>query len=197
MKTAADYDIRYIVLLAGTGLRGDKNLLAQQEARAAACGASGVAPMESVHLNRKFFDEVISDAGAGNLNRILFALVDSCYNRNALHEHPAGLSCKRFTDLQIGHLTAPCIHSFLLYDRAEALKKCPMLDVNGGKDMQLNPRDNLLAIEKALKTGKNKMASTRTYPVCNHGFQKCQTEPEEPFSVLLLQEVQKKITKKL
>jgi len=53
--------------------------------------------------------------------------------------------------------------------------KCPVLAINGSKDMQVPSYVNLPAIEKALKKGGNKKYTIKELPGLNHLFQECST----------------------
>jgi fermentation-respiration switch protein FrsA (DUF1100 family) len=71
---------------------------------------------------------------------------------------------------------------------------CPVLALNGEKDLQVSAAVNLPAIEKALKSGGNKSVTAKSLPGLNHLFQTSATglpaeygEIEETFSVEVLQ----------
>ena len=66
---------------------------------------------------------------------------------------------------------------FIKYDPAVALEKvkCPVLAINGDKDLQVPSKVNLPAIEKALKKGGNKQITIKEFPGLNHLFQECKT----------------------
>jgi fermentation-respiration switch protein FrsA (DUF1100 family) len=53
--------------------------------------------------------------------------------------------------------------------------ECPVLALNGEKDLQVAARENLPAIEKALKSSGNKSVKTVKLPELNHLFQHCNT----------------------
>jgi len=53
--------------------------------------------------------------------------------------------------------------------------KCPVLAINGEKDLQVSPKENLSAIEEALKTGGNQNYTIKELPGLNHLFQTAQT----------------------
>lgn len=53
--------------------------------------------------------------------------------------------------------------------------KCPVLAINGDKDVQVPSKVNLPAIEKALKKGGNNKVTTIEMPGLNHLFQECKT----------------------
>jgi hypothetical protein len=69
------------------------------------------------------------------------------------------------------------MYFFIRYDPAVALEKvkCPVLALNGEKDLQVPSKVNLPAIEKALKKGGNKKFTTKELPGLNHLFQECKT----------------------
>ena len=53
--------------------------------------------------------------------------------------------------------------------------KCPVLAINGEKDLQVDPQQNLPPIEAALKAGGNSDYTVKELPGLNHLFQSCQT----------------------
>ncbi|HWS01376.1 MAG TPA: hypothetical protein VN249_12210, partial [Prolixibacteraceae bacterium] len=82
-----------------------------------------------------------------------------------------------FLTLQINQIANPWMLYFIRYDPAIALESvtCPVLAVNGEKDLQVPPGVNLPAIEKALKKGGNKQVTIKEFPNLNHLFQECKT----------------------
>lgn len=50
-----------------------------------------------------------------------------------------------------------------------------MLAINGEKDFQVPPKENLAAIEQALKAGGNQNYTIEEIPGLNHLFQTAQT----------------------
>jgi len=66
---------------------------------------------------------------------------------------------------------------FISYDPTNHLKmvKCPVLALNGEKDLQVPPKENLAAIEKALREGGNTNVTIKELPGLNHLFQKAST----------------------
>lgn len=65
----------------------------------------------------------------------------------------------------------------MTYDPRPALKRvsCPVLAINGEKDMQVDPKQNLPPIEAALKAGGNQDYLCRELAGLNHLFQSCET----------------------
>jgi fermentation-respiration switch protein FrsA (DUF1100 family) len=74
--------------------------------------------------------------------------------------------------------------------------KCPVLAVNGEKDLQVPPKENLTVIKNALTKGGNKNVTTKEFPNLNHLFQECKTGApgeystiEQTFSPTALEEI--------
>ena len=78
---------------------------------------------------------------------------------------------------QLQMLYTPWFRHFLTYDPAPVLQKvkCPVLAINGEKDLQVDPQQNLPPIEAALKAGGNSDYTVKELPGLNHLFQSCQT----------------------
>ena len=93
---------------------------------------------------------------------------------------------------------------FLKYDPAPTLEKvrCPVLAVNGSKDLQVPPKENLEAIKQALAKGGNKRGTVIEFDGLNHLFQECKTGSpdeymniEQTFSPKVLDEITRWILK--
>ena len=79
--------------------------------------------------------------------------------------------------MQINTIASPWFKYFLRFDPAPVLEKvkCPVLAINGEKDLQVPPKENLSAIESALKKGGNKNFEVKMLPGLNHLFQTSET----------------------
>lgn len=177
MLAAKSKQVDFIVLMAGTGISGDKLLLAQQELIGRASGLSEEALTKIKASNKGAFD-IISKSD--NLEAIKAGLND--YLKQSLKESgvaalPNGTTEDEFISGQIDQLTSPWMLNFLKYDPAPILEKvkCPVLALNGSKDLQVPANLNLVAIERALKNGKNKHFEIIELPNLNHLFQECET----------------------
>lgn len=78
---------------------------------------------------------------------------------------------------QIKMVTSPWFLALLTTDPRPTLEKvqCPVLAINGKKDVQVAWEENLNAIEVALRSGGNNDVQVKAYPDLNHLFQKCKT----------------------
>jgi fermentation-respiration switch protein FrsA (DUF1100 family) len=84
---------------------------------------------------------------------------------------------RAMANAQISQLAGPWFRFFLNYDPRPTLEKvkCPVLAINGEKDLQVPAKENLEAIEKALKAGGNKDVTMKEFPGLNHLFHPCKT----------------------
>lgn len=71
----------------------------------------------------------------------------------------------------------PWLRTFLKLDPKTALKaiKCPVLVINGTKDLQVDPVLNLTAIRDTLQKSGHQRFEINVYPNLNHLFQSCQS----------------------
>jgi fermentation-respiration switch protein FrsA (DUF1100 family) len=111
---------------------------------------------------------------------------------------PDGISESDFIEAKVAEIMIPWMQFFIKYNPAQALEKvkCPVLALNGEKDMQVPSKVNLEAINKALLKGGNKKVTSKELPNLNHLFQECKTgspqeysEIEQTFSPLALNEI--------
>jgi uncharacterized protein len=197
MVAANSKDVAFIVLLAGTGIRGDKLLLLQQELIFRASGMTESDIKNSKKTNSKIFEMIIASKDDEKLKADLEKYIRLSVDQ-AIDKLPAGTNKEDFIMQQLDQINSPWMKYFIKYDPATALQKvkCPVLAVNGEKDLQVPPKENLGAIEKALKKAGNKKVTTKEFPGLNHLFQECTTGSpaeyatiEQTFSPAVLQEM--------
>ena len=170
-------DVAYIVLLAGTGIPGDQLLLLQQKLVGKASGLSDADLQKNEATNRIAFDIVKKSNSTEQLNADLTKYIAQALKENPTAGKPAGMSDADFVKLQVNQITTPWMQYFIKYNPAPALEKlsCPVLALNGEKDLQVPPKENLEAIKKALSKGGNKKSTIIELPNLNHLFQECKT----------------------
>jgi hypothetical protein len=177
MVASQSKDVAYIVLLAGTGIPGDQLLLLQQKLVGKASGISDADLQKNEATNRNVFDIVKKSNSNEKLNADLTKYIGQALKENPSAAKPAGMSDDVFVQLQINQITTPWMQYFIKYNPSKALEKvtCPVLALNGEKDLQVPPKENLEAIKKALSKGGNKKATIIELPNLNHLFQECKT----------------------
>lgn len=175
-------DVAFIVLLAGTGIQGDQLLLLQQQLTGKASGASDKALEKIKSSNIKIFDIVNKSASTEQLQTDL----TNYLKQNPDTEKPAGMTEEEFVKLQMQQIATPWMRYFIKYNPAPALEKvkCPVLALNGEKDLQVPPKENLAAIKAALSKGGNKKVTAIELPNLNHLFQECKTGSPQEYATI-------------
>jgi hypothetical protein len=179
-------DISFIVLLAGPGIQGDKLLLLQQKLIGKASGISDENLAKNELTNRKAFDIVNQSTSNAQLNIDLTNFIKQSLKDSPNTEIPRGMSEDDFVKLQVDQITNPWMQCFIKYNPAPTLEKvkCPILALNGAKDLQVPPKENLEAIKEALIKGGNKKATIKELQNLNHLFQECKTGLPQEYSTI-------------
>lgn len=177
MVAAKSKDINFIVLLAGTGIRGDQLLLLQQELVGKASGISETDLQKAKVINEGAFDIILKSDNTDSLETELTNYLKQAIKDMPESIKPAGMSEEDYIELQVTQLISPWMYHFIKYDPAPILEKvnCPVLAINGEKDLQVPPAVNLDAIKKAIEKGGNKNVTTKELSNLNHLFQECET----------------------
>lgn len=160
-------DVAFIVLMAGTGLTGEQILYLQGALIAKAMGAKPEAVARQKALQEQMFTIAKQEKDPATAEK----------------KKKAG-DPEKFAQAQIKTVLSPWMRYFLIYDPATALKEvnCPVLAINGEKDLQVPPKENLPAIEAALKAGGNKDYTIKELPGLNHLFQAATTGAPSEYS---------------
>lgn len=191
MVAAEDPDVAFVVMMAGTGVRGDEILKAQQRLIEQSTGKTPA--------------EIDQDAAR---QQQVFAILQKDEDDSAREKDLRAALTGRIPDAQLGMqvkiLNSPWFRGFVAYDPAPTLTKltCPVLAINGEKDLQVPADQNLPAIRKALAAGGNKNYEVDELPGLNHLFQDAKTgaiseyaEIEETMSPVVLEKVASWIAK--
>ena len=198
MVAAKSKSVSFIVLLAGTGIPGDELLLLQQELIGKASGISENDLTKIKISNSDIFNIVNKATNPDQMRKDITDQITKSIKANPESKIPDGISESDFIEMQVEQVTNPWMQFFIKYNPAQALEKvkCPVLALNGEKDMQVPSKVNLEAINKALLKGGNKKVTSKELPNLNHLFQECKTgspqeysEIEQTFSPLALNEI--------
>ena len=186
MVAADSEDVAFVVLLAGPGVPGDKVILAQQKLIGSASGIDQATLAENEAINKGAFEIVKRPEDTTQLKVKLTEYLE----QQQVPEKEISSS--------VGQLISPWMRYFLQYDPATSLGKvkCPVLALNGSKDLQVSPKENLAAIKAFLAKGGNNKATVKELPGLNHLFQECKTglpaeysTIEQTFSPIALNEI--------
>ncbi|WP_282122524.1 alpha/beta hydrolase family protein [Algibacter mikhailovii] len=197
MIASESEDIAFIVLLAGPGISGYDILLQQTALIARANGADESKLQKEITLLQGELDIVVK---GNNLDEIKLELSHFLQKelKNQPELVPEGINIDQYISGSIDKLATPWFQYFLKYDPATSLIKvrCPVLAINGEKDLQVPSKVNLNAIKKHLKQGGNHDFKTKELANLNHLFQECVTgspneyaQIEQTFSPTALLEI--------
>jgi pimeloyl-ACP methyl ester carboxylesterase len=158
-------DVAWMVLLAAPGLKGEDVMLLQSELILKTAGFDDDRVANARNFNRQSYDLARKEKDPQALEAKLTDLIDSTGMSTTLP--PTTLKP------QARMMTSPWFRFFLDYDPVPALEKthCPVLALNGDKDLQMAPKENLAQIQKALQQGGNNDFQTKELPGLNHLFQ--------------------------
>lgn len=166
-------DVNFIVLLAGPGLPGKDILLLQGRLIGKASGGKEEAINKAMKLNEKMYDVILSESENAVAEKKIKALYEEYYNTLSTEERKEADDGKQMFEQGVKQLTSPWLRFFMKFDPRPILENVtvPVLALNGEKDLQVPPKENLSEIEKALNVGGNKNFKTIMLPNLNHLFQ--------------------------
>jgi fermentation-respiration switch protein FrsA (DUF1100 family) len=174
MVAARSRDVAFVVMMAGPGISGDSILSLQQMLISVANGVPRDLAARGQMNNARIFASIrgAKDSAEAELRAraALRAIVDSLPA-----DQKAAIS--RTFESSIGALLSPWMRYFLTYDPSATLRrvKVPVLALNGTLDLQVPYREDLGAIEAALKAGGNTDYRVVEMAGLNHLFQTAKT----------------------
>lgn len=174
---------RFIVMLAGTGVRGDELLLQQVAAISTAQGAPKPIVDWDLAMRRRVYDQILAEKDGKPDVAARRALVESV---PPLPGVPDATVARQQADLLLSASSAPWVRYFLAYDPQASVSrvKVPVLTVNGERDLQIPARENVSALRTAIEAAGNANATIQVVPNLNHLLQTARTGlPEEYESI--------------
>ena len=170
-------DVAFIILMAGTGLTGEEILYLQGALIYRAMGVSEEDIANNRQFNEKIFSVLKEEDDSENAEERLRQMFMEDWEKMSDEKKEQIGDPEVFLKAQLQGLLSPWLKFFLTYDPKPTLTKvkCPVLAINGEKDFQVPPKENLSAIEEALIAGGNKNFIVKELPGLNHLFQTAQT----------------------
>ncbi|MGA7162271.1 MAG: alpha/beta fold hydrolase [Bacteroidota bacterium] len=174
MVASESKDVAFIVMMAGPALPGDQILYLQDSLVSTAMGIPPEEIQKELRLNRTLYSLIRIESDTMKLQQeIRSAIRESMASDSAtvgkINEEAVNAAVKQFT--------SPWFRFFVTYDPIPALEKvnCPILALDGSKDLQVPATQNLEGLELAFKASRNKNAIAKLLPGLNHLFQKAET----------------------
>ena len=181
MCASQSKDVAFIVLLAGTGISGAELLPIQSKLINIADGMTSDDAQVQCQEEAAMLKLITTGRSQADVTK---AIREAVIRQLRLDPETKGLSEEKLNERatqvateQYTELSSPWFRRFLTLDPRDYLKKvtCPVLAINGEKDRQVPPKQNLPEIDKALKAGGNEDVTTVELPNLNHLFQNCKT----------------------
>ena len=182
IAAARSDDVSYIVLMAGTGVNGERILYAQAALILRAGGATEEAIADNRARQERIFGVLKTEPDPEQAAREVEAIIRADLETASDEElAQAGVTDSASAEVaiaaQVQQVNTPWFRYFLTYDPAETLEQVtvPVLAINGEKDLQVPHEENLREIEAALQRGGNTRYEIRAFPDLNHLFQHAET----------------------
>lgn len=183
MVAARDKDVAFIVLVAGPGLPGDSILLLQGELIAKANNTPQAMIDTNLAVNDRLFAAVKGARDSADAAARVNAIAD-----RMIASLPDAQQSQARTQLQTvkAQVLAPWMQYFLKYDPRTALRqvRVPVLALDGSLDLQVPPKQDLAAIDTALKRAGNRDYEVKELPGLNHLFQPAKTGSPNEYATI-------------
>jgi pimeloyl-ACP methyl ester carboxylesterase len=139
-------------------------------------GDAGTAALQA-ELQSKIFEAVRDSSADSDLPAKIRSIIQETIASMPDDQRDAFAMTESQIEAQVQMTTTPWFRQILRIDPSETLKqvRCPVLAVNGEKDIQVASKENLSAIQRALKAGGNQDVTVIEFPGLNHLFQTCET----------------------
>lgn len=166
-------DISFVVMMAGPGVSGDSLLYLQTELIYRSEGQSEDKIQQILKNLREVYSIVKSDEEEDVIKILLREKYYKLFEQMTDDEKKQYGDPEVYMEMEIRLLTSPWFRNFLKFDPAVFISriKCPVLAINGEKDLQVPSKQNLPAIENALKRSGNQNFEIIELPQLNHLFQ--------------------------
>jgi pimeloyl-ACP methyl ester carboxylesterase len=162
-------NVNFMVLLAGTGLRGDKLMLLQKKLIEEKSGIDQISINKSQEVFKEAYDLIISSE---EKDEELKSTLKQYFNEKLNNT----LSDDQLTGL-VETLTSKWMKYFLKYDPSTALQntEIPVLALFGENDLQVPSEENSRILKESLAIAENNNATILTLEDLNHLFQESKT----------------------
>ncbi|MGB3863550.1 MAG: alpha/beta hydrolase, partial [Candidatus Aminicenantaceae bacterium] len=174
-------DIAFIVLIASPGMTIKKMEYSEQARTLKANGANDDLIARCRVVQESLFavisQEIDSKAVKDKFNSIITEFFKGLSEEERKITELSEENLEVYIHDQFQKLHSPWFRFYLPFDPGTVLQKvtCPVLAVNGEKDVQVTPKENLQAITRALKAGGNNNYTVKELPNLNHLLQTAET----------------------
>ncbi|MBL8017850.1 MAG: alpha/beta fold hydrolase [Ignavibacteria bacterium] len=174
-------DVAYIILMAGTGVKGIDIIKEQSKLIMKAENATDDEITGYVMAMDLIYANIVKNGDVKELKKQLAQNVEDSFDKMSAEEKKAIKDkdeyVKKTVDEAVSQFSSKWMKYFLSYDPAKALEKVtvPVLMLFGGKDLQVPVSQNRQPMEDALKKAGNQEYLVKVFPDANHLFQEAGT----------------------
>jgi alpha-beta hydrolase superfamily lysophospholipase len=176
MVAASNSGVSFIVSLAGPGITGQQIIIRQARDIGRLSGLTEDAVQEAIETNKKLYAVLLEEKDNNKAEIKILELYKEILEKKgtSIDDTEKAVNNLKAT---FGAPTYTWFRYFIMTDPSIFWKKvkCPVLALNGEKDLQVAAAENLPAIEKTLISSGNKSVKTIELPGLNHLFQHCKT----------------------
>ncbi len=180
----------FMVLMAGTAVKGEDVLLEQIGLIARADGTSEAEIAEAVAQQKRVYTLMGTPDGEKEIARLIADQARKGLDKMPPEQRKAVADPEAYVQnvakAQTMTFNSPWFRFFLAYDPAPALAavKCPVLALFGEKDLQVSPRQNRAVMEQAFKKGENPDVTVKVFADANHLFLAAKTGSPSEYASL-------------
>ncbi len=177
MVAAGHKEVAFVVMLAGPGVNGEKIILHQSALISAAEGVTPPLIQAQQDLAKGAFDMLRNNPDAEQAAKALRTYFQTEVPNLPEEVKAAFQPMDQAIEQQVKFLNTPWMRFFLSHEPLLDLSKvrCPMLILNGEKDLQVDAAQNIPPIEETLKKAKHQDYTIKVLPGLNHLFQHSET----------------------
>lgn len=170
-------DIAFIVLLAGVGVPLEELLIRQAGDAMRVMGMDQETSEKQAVSQRKIFTILKSNLDHKTSKAAILEVMAKAVEGFTPKELEAMGFNETQLETQASTVLRPWFRDLLQLDPRPTLSQvnCPVLAINGEKDIQVACKENLDGIRAALDRGNNSDITTQAFPNLNHLFQTCET----------------------
>lgn len=169
-------EIAFVISLAGTGVPGDQVMHQQNRDISRISGVDKQQIEEAISINKEIFGVLKNEKDNTEAEKQITEIYTEILTSQNQTQEDIDRALKRL-NVSLNPAAYNWMRFFIITDPAKywGKIKCPVLALNGEKDLQVDADVNLQAIEKALRSGGNSALTAKRLPGLNHLFQHCKT----------------------
>lgn len=173
---ASNHEIGFIVSLAGPGVTGQQIIIRQSQDISRLSGIKESDIKETTRTNNKLYAILKKEKDNKAAESKILSLYGEILTKKGISKDDMEKQLNQLR-LTFGAGSYTWFRYFIMTNPADYWKKveCPVLALNGSKDLQVAADENIPAIKKALRSGGNNSVTTLILPGLNHLFQHCKT----------------------